>query len=457
MSASFPYQFTPEFLMTKVDLLISGGTVLPFCGAEETIFDGCIAVDGENIIAVGKREIVELEYTAKERINAHQRVILPGLINGHAHSAMTCFRGMADDLRLEDWLNNYIFPAEARNVNRELVYWGSLLACAEMIRSGTTTFCDMYIFENEVAQAARSAGMRCLVGEVLFDFPSPNSKTPDDALDYTRELVEKWHGDPLVNIIVEPHSLYTCSPDLLRNAKCLADRYGLHFGVHFLETRAELQILSTKFGQGPTNFLSETGCLDNRFIGFHGVHMSADDIRTFSEKGAKIVHNPESNMKLASGIAPVPEMIKSGLTVGIGTDGCASNNNLDLFQEMDMAAKIHKAFRLDPTVMDARTVLHMATSNGAEALGFGKVTGSLRPGLKADIIIVDFNKPHLTPVYNEFSHLVYAAKGSDVETSIINGRIVMRDRSLLTIDEEEVMARVREISSQIKESLHIPR
>lgn len=439
--------------MKTVDLIISGGRVLTLDDKGTRYEDGSVAISGDSIIAVGARTDIESSYVAAEIIDGQRSIIMPGLVNGHSHAAMTCFRGIADDLKLEDWLNNYIFPAEAKNVNEELAYWGSLLACVEMIKSGTTTFCDMYIFEDEAANAAKRAGMRCLVGEVLFDFPSPNFKTPAEGLRYTQTLIEKWSDDPLVNILVEPHALYTCSPGLLKEAKTLADHYKVPVGVHFLETKFERESLKQKLGMDATSFLKEIGYLNERLIAFHCVWMTNEDIRIFADHGAKIVHNPESNMKLASGVAPVPDMLRDGVTVGLGTDGCASNNNLDLFQEMDTAAKIHKVHRLDPTTMDAETVVRMATCNGAKALGMGHIAGSLKPGMRADIILIDLEKPHLTPLYNEYSHLVYAVRGDDVKTVLINGRVVMRDRNVLTIDEHEVMKKVTEISVRIRKSL----
>jgi 5-methylthioadenosine/S-adenosylhomocysteine deaminase len=378
---------------------------------------------------------------------------MPGLINSHTHAAMTCFRGIADDMDLMTWLNDYIFPAEARNASPELAYWGSMLACAEMIKSGTTTFCDMYIFEDETASAAKQAGMRCLVGEVLFDFPSPCFKTPAEGINYTRKLLEKWSGDPLVQIIVEPHALYTCSPPLLKDAKDLAREYNVPIGVHHLENSAEVQQLMDKYGKKATHFLNDIGYLDEQLIVFHGVCMDEEDIRIFADHGCKVVHNPESNMKLASGIAPVAQMLKLGLDVALGTDGCASNNNLDMFQEMDTAAKLAKVATLDPTVLPAPTVVKMATRNGAQALGMGHLTGVLEAGKKADIILINTRKPHLTPMYNAYSHLVYAVTGADVDTSIINGKLVMENRRLLTINEQEAMERVNQIALKVRESL----
>ncbi len=435
------------------DMLITGGTIVTLDERDTIFTPGALAIDGDAIVAIGEKEEILSSYQGRDTIDVSGSIIMPGLINAHTHAAMTCFRGIADDRELMDWLNNYIFPAESRNVNPELAYWGSVLACAEMIKSGTTTFSDMYIFEEETAQAAKQAGMRCLLGEVLFDFPSPNFKTPAEGLAYTEKLIQRWADDPLVNIMVEPHSLYTCSPDLLKSAKNLADRYQVPLSTHFLENKAEAKQLKKKFGKRATTFLKEMGMLDDRFFAFHCVVMDDEDIRLFADHGCKVVHNPESNMKLASGVAPISAMLQQGIIVGLGTDGCASNNNLDMFQEMDTAAKLEKSARLDPTVMSARTVLRMATCNGAKVLGLDRLVGTLAVGKKADLCIIDMNKPHLTPLYDEYSHLVYTVGGADVDKVLINGKVVMKDRRLLTIDEEEAMRRVRGIALRVKKSL----
>jgi 5-methylthioadenosine/S-adenosylhomocysteine deaminase len=443
----------------EIDLIITGSKALLLDSANTCLDHPAIAVNAGDIVAIGHADIITKQYPARKTITAKDSLIMPGFVNCHTHAAMTCFRGIADDLELMDWLNNYIFPAEARNVNKELAYRGSLLGAAEMIKSGTTTFCDMYIFEDETARAAKAAGMRCLIGEVLFDFPSPNFKTVAEGIAYTKMLVEKWKDDPLVNIIIEPHALYTCSTPLLTEvkelakAKKLAEDYHLPIGLHLLENAAEKKQLEEKFGKGAVSFLKDIGYLDEQLIAFHCVSFTPEDIDLFASHGCKISHNPASNMKLASGVAPVPEMLAAGITVGLGTDGCASNNNLDMIKEMSMAAKLHKVARLDPTVMDAQTVVRMATIEGAKALGMEKNIGSLEVGKKADIIIIGLDKPHLTPLYSEYSHLVYAASGADVDTVIINGKIVMENRKLLTIDEEEVMQKVREIAVKIKQSL----
>jgi 5-methylthioadenosine/S-adenosylhomocysteine deaminase len=439
--------------LRTADILITGGTVLTLDENDTVICDGALAIQGDTIVAVGAREDVLSCFEGKKTIETPHSIVMPGLINAHTHAAMTCFRGIADDMELMEWLNRFIFPAEARNVDPELVYWGSLLACAEMIKSGTTTFSDMYIFEEQTAQAARQAGMRCLLGEVLFDFPSPSVKTPQEGLAYTEKLIQRWADDPLINIMVEPHSLYTCSPELLKAAKALADRYRVPLSTHLLENRAEAKQLKEKLGQRATRFLLELGLLDERFFAFHCVMLDEEDIRLFAGQGSKVVHNPESNMKLASGVAPISSMIRQGIVVGLGTDGCASNNNLDMFQEMDTAAKLEKSARLDPTVMSARTVLRMATCNGARVLGLDHLVGTLEAGKKADLCILDMNKPHLTPLYDEYSHLAYCVGGADVETVLINGRIVMQNRRLLTLDEEEAMRRVRQIARRVKDSL----
>lgn len=441
--------------MHDIDLIISGGKALLIDESNTCLDDAGIAVHDSSIIDIGLKEEILQRYAAKKIIDAEGSLVLPGFVNTHTHAAMTCFRGIADDLELMDWLNNFIFPAEAKNVNPHLAYWGSMLACAEMIKSGTTTFCDMYIFEEETARAAKEAGIRCLVGEVLFDFPSPSCKTPEEGLAYTRRLAEKWHNDPLVKIIVEPHSLYTCSRPLLQKAKIIADEFGLMLGIHLLENQQEHDQLLEKHGKSAVAFLDDIGYLDEKLLAFHCVYLTLDDIHRFAKHGCKVSHNPASNMKLGNGIPPITDMLEAGITVGLGTDGCASNNTLDMIREMSTAAKLHKVAMLDPTVMDAKTAMRMATINGAKALGMGHLIGSLEAGKKADIILIGLNKPHLTPLYNAWSHMVYAAGGADVDTVIINGKVVMENRRLLTIAETDVMNEVRRIAVNIKKSMNM--
>ena len=433
--------------MQDADLIIKNGTILTMDSKNSILENGFLAIRGDSISDIGTGDIPSIKAT--KIIDAKGGLVLPGLVNGHTHAAMTLFRGLADDLPLMQWLENYIFPAE-RNMDAEFVYTGTQLALAEMILSGTTTFCDMYLFEEEVAKAAKKAGVRCLAGEVLYDFPSPNYGSVENGLEYTESLIQKWRDDPIVSIAVEPHSLFTCSPELLMASNELALKHRVPLIIHVAETLNDVSEIKRKYAKTPIEHLDSLGLLGAHLIADHCVHLGQSEITKMAEHGVKVVHNPESNMKLASGIAPIPELIKQGVTVGLGTDGCASNNNLDLFSEMDTAAKLHKVHAMDPTAVDAVTVLRMATIEGARALGLQDITGSLEIGKKADVIVIDTHKPHLTPMYNATSHLVYAASGNDVTHSVINGKLVMEDRKLLTLDLDEVIAHSREKSVQVK-------
>jgi 5-methylthioadenosine/S-adenosylhomocysteine deaminase len=432
--------------MLEADLMIKNGTVLTMDASATVIENGFVAVCGDTISHVGTDDGRTVK--AKKVIDAKRGIILPGLINGHTHAAMSLFRGLADDLPLMEWLNNYIFPVESR-MDPDFVYTGTLLACAEMILSGTTTFCDMYLFEEEVARAAKESGMRCLAGEVLYDFPSPNYGPIEKGLEYTESLISRWRRDPLISIAVEPHSVYTCSADLLTKANKLALKHGTPLVIHVAETASEIQEAVARFGKKPFAYLESLGILGPHLIADHCVHLDDPEIETIARNGVRVIHNPESNMKLASGISPVPKLLSRGITVGLGTDGCASNNNLDLFEEMDMAAKLQKVGNMDPTVLDAITTLRMGTSSGSRALGFEKLVGSLEAGKKADIIVLDTDRPHLTPMYNPYSHLVYAAKGNDVSHSVINGRLVLEDRNLLTMDLKDLLPRVKDKAKHV--------
>ena len=434
--------------MTKADILIHNGTILTMDGQKTVINAGVLTISGNEISYIGKNNKESI--TAKKTLDAQGGLILPGLVNSHTHAAMSLFRGLADDLPLMEWLQNYIFPVESK-MDADFVRVGSLLACAEMILSGTTTFCDMYLFEEEVAKAAKEAGMRCLVGEVIYDFPSPNYGTIEKGFTYTEELIERWKKDPLINIAVEPHSLFTCGEELLRKANDLALRKGVPLILHLAETKEEVYEIEKRFRKRPIQHLNDLGLLGSHLIVDHCVHINKSEIELLAKKNVCVVHNPESNMKLASGIAPVPDMMTEGITVGLGTDGCASNNNLDLFGEMDMAAKLHKVHTLNPTVMNAQTLVQMATIDGAKVLGFEKITGSLEVGKRADLIVIDTHKPHLVPMYSPYSHLVYTVSGNDVKHSIIDGNIVMEDRRLLTLDLEDIIVQAKEKSHRVKE------
>jgi 5-methylthioadenosine/S-adenosylhomocysteine deaminase len=427
--------------MIDVDMIVRNGIVLTM-DRQNTVYDrGVIAISGNTIRWVGN-EGSPFPFSSSTTIDARGGIISPGLVNSHTHAAMSLFRGLADDLPLMQWLNDYIFPVE-RRMDQDFVYTGAILACAEMILSGTTTFCDMYLFEEATALAARDAGMRCVLGEVFYDFPSPNYGEIDRGFDYVEEMIHRWRDDPLISIAVEPHSLYTCAPELLQRAAALATRHGLPLITHVAETTSEIDEIYRRYRKTPFQHMNDLGLLDSNLIAVHCVHVGEADISLMSENRVKVVTTPESNMKLASGIAPVKKLQDAGITVGIGTDGCASNNDLDMFGEMDTTAKLGKVSTMDPTTASAPSVLRMATIQGAKALGMEATIGSIEEGKSADIIIVDTSTPHMTPMYDPFSHLVYAANGGDVTHTIIGGRLVMENRRLITLNIEDVLDAAR--------------
>ena len=431
----------------SADILVTNGIVLTLDAGDTKIINGAVAIAKDTITAVGPADEFG-DWSVSQVIDAKGGIIMPGLINSHTHAAMTCFRGLADDLQLMTWLNDHIFPAEAK-LDEHKVFWGTLLACAEMIMSGTTCFCDMYLYEDAVARAAKEAGVRAVVGEVLYDFDSPNYGPIEKGFEYTQTLIDTWKGDPLVSIAVEPHSTYLCAPELLKKAFNLAQAFNLPLVIHLAESKSEVEQIRKRYGRTPVEHLAELDVLAPNVLACHCVELTPNDITLLQRSDVKVAHNVESNMKLASGVAPIPCLLKEGICVGLGTDGCASNNDLDLFLEMDTVAKLHKVKTLDPTAMDARTVLRMATIQGARALGLDESIGSLEKGKKADLIIIDTHKPHLTPMYNPVSHLVYAAMGSDVRTSIINGAIVMEDGHLKTINLKSVLNNITGIAQEI--------
>jgi len=431
----------------SADILVTNGIVLTLDAGDTEIINGAVAIAKDTITAVGPADEFG-DWSVSQVIDAKGGIIMPGLINSHTHAAMTCFRGLADDLQLMTWLNDHIFPAEAK-LDEHKVFWGTLLACAEMIMSGTTCFCDMYLYEDAVARAAKEAGVRAVVGEVLYDFDSPNYGPIEKGFEYTQTLIDTWKGDPLVSIAVEPHSTYLCAPELLKKAFNLAQAFNLPLVIHLAESKSEVEQIRKRYGRTPVEHLAELDVLAPNVLACHCVELTPNDITLLQRSDVKVAHNVESNMKLASGVAPIPCLLKEGICVGLGTDGCASNNDLDLFLEMDTVAKLHKVKTLDPTAMDARTVLRMATIQGARALGLDESIGSLEKGKKADLIIIDTHKPHLTPMYNPVSHLVYAAMGSDVRTSIINGAIVMEDGHLKTINLKSVLNNITGIAQEI--------
>ena len=433
------------------DLVITGGTLITMSAGMEIIEDSLVGIKDDIIVAADKNTDSGCSILkVKETIDASGCIVMPGLVNTHTHIPMVCFRGMADDLPLMEWLSKHIWPAEMNFVNKEMVYDGAMLAMAEMILSGTTTFCDGYFFEDTITEAVSTVGMRAVVSQGFADVFMSDKTRADKMMAAAKRFVKRWQPHaPMITPAYFCHSPYTCSPDTLVRVKDAAREDGILYLMHLLENKDETDIILNLYGKKPVQLLCDLGVLDEQTIAVHCNWLTKEDMAIFADLGVKVSHNPESSMKLASGIAPIPEMLKKGIIVGIGTDGCASNNDMDMFREMNTAALIHKVNSLNPTVMNAETVCKMATIGGAKSLGLDKLTGSIEKGKKADIILVDMNQPHLTPLYNSYSQLVYAARGADVKTSIINGKIVMKDRNLLTIDLQTAMKKVHAVASDI--------
>ena len=434
----------------KLDLLITGGTLLTMDNRLSIVQDPIIGIRNGKIVFAEKRTDPMTRFDVLEKINADGCIILPGLINTHTHAPMTCFRGLSDDLPLMEWLNRDIFPAETRFMNAETVFHGTVLAIAEMILSGTTTFADGYYTESRVAEAALSAGMRVVAAEGFLDFKPPDAEALKKHVRKAEAFIEKWVDQDLVMPAVFCHSAYSCTPQTLRSLKTCADAAGVSFFIHVSETREEVERSQEAEGLSPIRYLERLGVLNESTIAVHSVWVDEEDIKIMADCGVKVSHNPESNMKLASGVAPIPLMLARSIRVGLGTDGCASNNDLDMIREMDTTAKLHKVVLRDATVMPDTTVLRMATRGGAEVLGLDRVVGSIEKGKDADLILIDTRCPHLTPLYNPYSHIVYAASGADVKTSVIKGRLVMKDRKLLTFDPGTSIAKVREIAANAR-------
>lgn len=440
----------------SVDLLVLGGTIVTMDGTRRVIDDGGIAVAGGRIVALGPRAEIERAYSSRQRLLASGKVITPGLINGHTHVPMVLFRGLADDLDLQEWLTKYIFPAEAKNVTENFVRVGTRLGLAEMIRSGTTTYCDMYYFEDAIADETAKAGVRGVLGETIIDFPVADNKTHAEGMAYVERFVARWKGHELIVPAIAPHAPYTVSEAHLKAVRAFADRTGAPIVTHISETKRELDDSVKDKGASPVAYLERIGFLNNRVIAAHMVWPQGSDIEILKRRGVGVVHNPQSNMKLASGVAPVPKMLTEGVSVGLGTDGAASNNDLNMWEEMDTVAKLHKVFSGDPKVISAQQAFELATIRGAHALHMEKEIGSLEVGKRADLLVIDRDTLNQIPLTNIYSDLVYATKGSDVQTVIINGRIVMRNRRLLTLNEQVIKTEARALRDKIIKSLATP-
>lgn len=436
------------------DLIVTHGIVVTM-NAERTVYqDGAVAVRGDSIAAVGPRTEIEAKYQAAQVIDAHGGLVLPGFINGHTHVPMTLFRGLHDDVTLNDWLYKYIFPAEAKNVNEEFVRWGTRLGAAEQIRSGVTTFVDMYYYEDAIAEETKAAGMRGVLGETFIDFPAPDNKSEAAMLAYTEKFLKKWQGDALIQAAPAPHSIYTCSKKTLQDAAALARKYHAPILIHVAEMKKEWDDSEKENGTSPVQYLDKIGVLGPDVIAAHCIFVDAADRKTLAEKGVGCVHNPSSNMMIASGVAPVPEERAAGVAVGLGTDGPAgSNNDLDLMEEIDLAAKLAKISKMNPLALGAKDVVAMATIDGARAIHMEKEIGSLEVGKKADLALISLDEPNALPMYDVYAQIAYSLKGSDVETVVIGGKVVMRDRKLLTLDEPKILERAREYGKSVKESL----
>ncbi|NJC96196.1 MAG: amidohydrolase [Anaerolineales bacterium] len=440
--------------MTQADILFLNAYVLTMDEDMHQYTPGAVAVKGDSIVAVGFEDDVKKEYSANETIDCKGKVLMPGLVNAHTHVPMTLLRGIADDLRLDVWLQGYMWPVEREFASPEFVRLGTSIACAELIRSGVTTFNDMYFYEEDVAKATAEAGMRAVCGQSILKFPTPDAKSYEDSMEKARDYIQRWKDHPLIVPSIAPHAPYTTTADILRETASLAQEFDVPLHIHLSETSFEVENMRRDEGMPVIPYVKKQGLLDAKVIAAHCVHIDAGEIRTLHHAGAGISHNPSSNLKLASGFAPVTRMLETGLNVGIGTDGPASNNDLDMFEEVRLAAFIAKAVTNDPTSLPASQALLMGTRLGAQALHIGHLTGSLTPGRRADLILVDLSPTHNSPSFrrssdNAYAQIVYAGKSTDVSDVMINGKWVMRDRRLLTVEEEELLAHAADLAQKI--------
>jgi 5-methylthioadenosine/S-adenosylhomocysteine deaminase len=438
----------------QVSLLVTNGTIVTMDPEGRVIANGAVAVDGADILAVDTMDAILRQYRGTETVDAGGQVVLPGLVNTHTHAPMVLFRGLADDLALMDWLTRYIFPAEAKTVSPEFVRAGTRLAALEMIQSGTTTYADMYYFEEEIAKETKAAGLRGVLGQTVIQFPVADAKTPADALARAEAFITAFKGDPLITPAVAPHAMYTLDGATLMAARSLSMRHGVPTLIHVAETRDEVKIAREQHESSPVGYLDRLGFLGAGVVAAHGVWVSEPEIAILKQRGVGVSHNPESNMKLASGTAPVPGYLSAGVAIGLGTDGAASNNDLDMFDAMRTASFLHKLQTGDPQAVGARTALDMATMGGARALGMSDRIGSLQPGKRADLIVVSMSAARQTPMYDPISHLVYTTRGDDVRTAIVHGKVLMKDRKMLTLDEASILREARGWAEKVRAAVN---
>ena len=440
--------------MQKADILFFNAHVLTMDAKLNQYNPGAVAVSGDSIVAVGFDDVIKKEYSGNEAVDCKGKVLMPGLVNAHTHVPMTLLRGIADDLRLDVWLQGYMWPVEREFASPEFVRLGTSIACAELIRSGVTTFNDMYFYEDDVATATAQAGMRGVCGQSILKFPTPDAASYEDAMEKARDYIKKWKGHPLIVPSIAPHAPYTCTAEILRETAELAKEFDVPLHTHLAETSLEVENIRHEHGIPVIPYVKKQGLFEAKVIAAHCVHIDMGEIRTLHHAGAGVSHNPSSNLKLASGFAPVTRMLDLGLNVGIGTDGSASNNDLDMFEEVRLAAFVAKAVTNDPTSLPAPQALLMATRLGAQALHIGHLTGSVESGKRADLILVDVSPVHNSPSFrraaeNTYAQIVYAGKSTDVSDVIVNGKWIMRDRKLLTLDEEELLAYAADIAKKI--------
>jgi len=436
------------------DAVWSARYVLTMDSRHRVIENGAVAVRNGRIVGIGSKREIDARYQPQQRLDRPEAILAPGLINTHTHAAMSLLRGLADDLNLQDWLNKFIFPAESKNLSREYVRWGTRLGVLEMLLGGTTTFTDMYYFEDAVAEVAKEAGMRGVLGETIIGFPVADAKTPADALRFTEGYLRRFHDDPLVIPAVAPHAIFTNSDETLKAARALANQYGAPLLIHVSETKKENDDERAKRHMTPVKALDSLGIFNGRTVAAHCVWVNDADLGILKARGVGVAHNPSSNAKLASGVAPVPKMRAMGIAVGLGTDGPAgSNNDLNLFEEMDLAVKLQNVSTLNPQALSAEAALEMATIGGARVLGLDKEIGSLDLGKRADLITVRTDRPNGVPLYNPISQMVYALKAEDVRDVMINGKVVVRDGQALTLDEHQILVKAAEYGAQVSRSL----
>jgi len=437
--------------MNSCDYIIKGDAIVCMDSVCAVHDEAAIAVRDGVILEIGGQNALTEKYKHGRIIGGKGRVVMPGLVNSHTHAPMVLMRGLADDMPLKEWLEGHIWPAENKWLGEEFIRDASRLACLEMIRSGTTTFCDMYFFEGVVAEVAKEMGMRAVLTAGIIDFPTHTTTGPDDCLEKALRNIEKYSDEALVSTGLGLHSPYTCSPDTIKKAVTIALEHDVLLSVHLSETEWEVGQMRERYGNTPAMHLDSLGYFEARTLNHHCVWLTPEEMDIMAQKGASVAHCPQSNLKLASGIANVPAMLKAGINVCLGTDGAASNNDLDMIGEMSTAALLHKGAWKDPTLVDASTAISMATANGARALGLGGA-GVIKEGADADLVLIDMRKPHLTPIYNTLSHIAYSVKSSDVETVMVKGRLLMEEGEVLCVDEQEIMERAARWGRKIKEA-----